>query len=148
MAKLSKDQYFMNLAHAVATKSPDPSTKHGCIAVSREGCILSTGYNGPPRSVNDSIIPLTRPEKYKWMIHSEQNCIAAAALNGTSLRDSIFYVTGIPCPVCILLMYQAGCLELHITDRECISTTEEWHEVLNFMKTYMNVIYFKEEKND
>lgn len=148
MTRPSKDEYFMMLAHAVSSRSLDPDTKHGCIAVDREGAILSTGYNGPPRGVNDSLIPTTRPEKYAYMIHSEQNCIANAARVGTPLEGCIFYVTGIPCNVCMNLMYQVGAEELVLTTRECHSTTEDWYEILEFLKPHIRVRYVKYDSKD
>jgi len=102
------DLYMMNLCFNIAYKSLDPATKHGCIAVDKEGGILTTGYNGPPRNCIDSSIPLERPEKYDWMIHSEENCIFTAARNGISLRGSHMYITGMPCFPCLLAMVQVG----------------------------------------
>jgi len=96
-----KDLYFMNLCFEIARRSIDPDTKHGCVAVTKEGKTLSTGYNGPPSGCNDDVIPLNRPDKYFAMEHSERNCIYSAAANGTSLKDSIFYITGLPCIDCL-----------------------------------------------
>lgn len=121
MARITKDEYFMMLAHDVAKRSLDPDTQHGCIAVDGFGAILSTGYNGPPRGVDDSKIPLTRPEKYPYMIHSEQNCIANAARIGVSLDGSTIYVTGTPCGVCLNLMHQSGVLKLIMLSSKCTS---------------------------
>ena len=143
MNRITKDQYFMMLAHSVAKRSLDPHTQHGCIAVDRDGAILSTGYNGPPRNVDDSNIPLTRPEKYIYMVHSEQNCIANAARVGTPLDGCVFYVTGIPCPCCLRLMYQCGAEEIVLTNRECKSTDDEWYELLNFIGPYIRIRYIK-----
>ena len=88
--RISKDEYFMNIAKECSKRSLDPDTKHGCVAVSVDGAILSTGYNGPPRNVDDSKIPLTRPEKYIYMEHSERNCIYNAARVGTPLNGCAF----------------------------------------------------------
>jgi dCMP deaminase len=103
-----KDLYIMNRCFGVSTKSLDPDTKHGCISVDEEGGTLTTGYNGPPMGCLDNSIPLTRPEKYDWLIHSEANCIFTAARNGISLKGSHFYITGMPCFDCLLAMIQVG----------------------------------------
>jgi dCMP deaminase len=103
-----RDLYIMNLCFNVSMKSLDPDTKHGCVVIDREGGILTTGYNGPPRGCVDLNVPLTRPDKYDWMLHSEANCIFTAARNGIPLRGSHFYITGIPCFHCLTFMIQVG----------------------------------------
>ncbi len=98
------DDYLMAMACLVAMRSPDPSTKHGCVVVDEKHRILGLGYNGFPRGGKD-IYPTTRPEKYPFMVHSEPN-----ALLNCSIRPEggSIYVTGIPCSSCMLLMVQAG----------------------------------------
>ena len=64
------DEYYLTIAYVVAQRSFDPSSKCGCVLVSRDGRVLSTGYNGPIKGSIDSKIPLTRPEKYCHMIHT------------------------------------------------------------------------------
>ena len=141
MNKLPKDKYYMNIAIACSKKSIDPSTQHGCIAVSPVGNILSTGYNGPPRGVYDEEIPLTRPEKYIYMEHAERNCIYNAARIGTPLDGVIFYVTGISCVDCMRGMYQAGASEIVMIKKKCSSTTEDWITFINFISKYIKVRY-------
>ena len=102
------DLYCMSLAFEIARKSLDPSSKHGCLAIDGEdGTILSAGYNSPPQGAADADIPLTRPEKYIYFEHSERNCIYLASRKQTSLKDSIFYITGFPCSDCVRGMIQA-----------------------------------------
>ena len=102
-----KDLFCMNLCFEIARKSLDPSTKHGCLAVDEDGVILSAGYNSPPQGSVDEEIPLTRPEKYDYFIHSESNCIILASRKETSLKNSTFYITGFPCIICLGGMLQA-----------------------------------------
>jgi dCMP deaminase len=102
------DTYFMSMCFLVAQRSIDPSTKHGCVVIDKERAILSTGYNGPPRGSDDTTIPLTRPEKYPYLIHAEENAILNAARNGISLKGSTFYVTGHPCDNCFRMMLGVG----------------------------------------
>ena len=101
-----RDLYCMNLCFEIARKSLDPSTKHGCLAISSSGGILSAGYNSPPQGSIDSQVPLTRPEKYIFFEHSERNCIYMASRNETCLEGSIFYITGFPCTDCLRAMIQ------------------------------------------
>lgn len=102
------DDYFMNLCKHVALKSKDPSTKHGSIIVDPEHNIISTGFNGPPRGVDDSIVPLTRPEKYSWFCHSEINSLTTANRTGSSLKDCTIYQTGPSCKFCWLAIANSG----------------------------------------
>lgn len=104
----SWDDYFMDIAFVISQKSIDPSTKHGCVVVDEDKGILSVGYNSPPRGCIDQLIPLTRPEKYAFLLHSEENCIIHAARCGISLMGSTFYITGYPCSRCFRGIINVG----------------------------------------
>jgi dCMP deaminase len=99
------DDYFMALAILVSTKSIDPRTKHGCVIVDARHRILSVGYNGPISGSLDINVPLTAPEKYKWLIHAEKNSIYNS---NVSLEDSTAYITGFPCTPCFVGLAQVG----------------------------------------
>lgn len=47
------NEYYLNMAKFVATKSKDESTKVGCVIVGPDYEVRSTGYNGFPRDVID-----------------------------------------------------------------------------------------------
>ncbi len=122
------DTWFMSMAFIAAQRSLDPDTKNGCVVVDDERTILSIGYNSPPRGCDDSSIPLTRPEKYKYMEHSESNAIINAARSGTSIRGSTFYVTGMPCQDCFRKIINVGCRRLvyaSINKANCIKPEDE-----------------------
>lgn len=101
----SWDSYFLDMAALASTRSPDEQTKCGCVIVDKQNKILSQGYNGFPRGLNDEELPTTRPDKYPWMIHAEVN----ALLNcNASLHKAKAYITTNPCFNCLVLMWQAG----------------------------------------
>lgn len=104
------DFRFIELANLVSTWSKDPSTKIGAIAVDSERRILSTGYNGFPRNIEDSTERLyLRETKYKYIVHAEMNVIYNASHSGVSLHGSTIYVSGLPpCMNCGLGIIQAG----------------------------------------
>jgi len=107
---LSKwDKRFLGIAYEISTWSKDPSRKIGAIAV-RNRKILSTGYNGFPKGIEDSEERYSNRElKYQYVVHAEMNCIYNAAENGISLRDSTLYIWGLPvCGDCALGIIQAG----------------------------------------
>ena len=56
---------YLKLADSVATWSKDPSSKIGAIAVGSKGQVLSQGFNGFPRGIQDTHQRLeTRELKY------------------------------------------------------------------------------------
>lgn len=105
MSKPNWDDYYMVRAFWAARRSPDPSTKHGCVLVGPNHEPISEGYNGYPRGSNDDAMPRTRPEKYLVTLHSEENAIFHAK---TSLAGVTAYITGEPCTNCWARMLQVG----------------------------------------
>jgi len=102
------DDYFLAMAFIVARRSFDPSSKCGCVIVSGDKRVLSVGYNGPIRGSTDEEIPLTRPERYKFMIHGEENALLAYNGSYQDIQNSVAYVTGRPCYRCLRMMIQKG----------------------------------------
>ena len=93
---------YLRLAEHISGWSKDPSTKCGAVAIGNRQQILSVGFNGFPRGVEDSESRLNdRPTKYSLMVHAEMNCIYNATLNGVSLDGADLYVYGLPvCAEC------------------------------------------------
>ena len=56
----------MMLAKQAATKSKDTSTKAGAVITGPENEVLSMGFNGLPRRVEERDERNERPEKYFW----------------------------------------------------------------------------------
>lgn len=104
------DTYFLGMAGYVATKSKDRSTKVGAVITSTEDhAVLSTGWNGFPRGVDDNIeLRHTRPEKYYWTEHAERNAVYNAARRGIPLLGATIYVTLMPCCDCARAIIQTG----------------------------------------
>lgn len=102
-------RYFVDLATTVASKSKDPSTKVGCVLVNKDKEVLSVGYNGFPRGVQDTEERLNNRElKYPLVVHAEANAICIAAKNGARLDGASAYITHPPCRECAKLLDQAG----------------------------------------
>ena len=100
------DLRFLSLAKEVASWSKDPSTKVGAVLVDDNRRIISTGYNGFPRGVEDLEARYNhRPTKYSLVVHAEAN----ALLNSVVLpRGGTLYCTLHPCEECSKLIVQAG----------------------------------------
>ena len=127
------DDLFMTLAFIISQRSLDPHTKHGTVVVGENKSILSVGFNSPPRGCVDSDIPLTRPHKYRYFAHSEENAIANAAANGISLRNSTFYITGFPCPTCFRMIKNCGAKQIIYGSIESKCISKEDVQAINIM---------------
>ena len=104
------DNRYMELAKAAAGWSKDPSSQIGAVAIGGKGQVLSTGYNGFPRGVQDHIQRYrNRDEKYVLIVHAEMNAIFNATYNGVSLDGATMYVYGLPvCSECAKGLIQVG----------------------------------------
>ena len=100
-------EYYMGFAAHAAMKSKD-STRVGAVLVGPDGEIRLTGYNGPPRGVNDVPERRERPRKYLFASHAEANLIAFAAREGIRTKDCTVYVTHMCCSACTRTLIQAG----------------------------------------
>lgn len=104
------DARYLDLAENVSSWSKDPSRKIGAVAVGSKGQILSQGYNGFPRGIDDSIERYNDKEtKYRYVVHAEMNVVYNATYNGISLDGATLYVTGLPvCSECAKGIIQTG----------------------------------------
>ena len=132
----SWDEYFMEIVEQISARSPDPHTRHGCVLVDQDNRVISTGYNGPVSGLPNDLVPLTRPEKYDWFIHAEDNAVAFARCD---LRGATAYVTGQPCAACFRRLLQVGVGRIVVGGREskCISPAEM--EACSLMAERLNV---------
>lgn len=103
--RTSWKNYFLGLAKVVSQRSHDIHTQHGCVITDQHNRILGVGYNGFPRNLNDELLPTSRPEKYKWMIHAERNALSNCIVRPD---NAIAYVTGQCCNDCIMALWQEG----------------------------------------
>lgn len=103
------NDYFLSIAEAVATKSKDPITKVGAVIVGPDRQIVSTGFNGFPRNIEEVDWRWQRPIKYNFVVHAEMNAIYNAARHGIPLRGCHIFITGLaPCSKCAMGIIQAG----------------------------------------
>ncbi len=109
------DELFIRQAMLVSEKSKDPSTKVGCVLVGEGNIVLSMGFNGFPRGVNEhDASRWERPGKYNWVEHAERNAVFNAARHGIKLLDARAYLNwgGCPCSDCARALIQAGVKEI------------------------------------
>lgn len=99
----------MEIAEIVAKRSHDAETKVGSVLVNNNNeAIIATGFNGFVRGTKDKNLPNTRPDKYKYIVHSECNLIANCARLGISMENCTLICTLTPCSSCTRLLYQCG----------------------------------------
>lgn len=104
------DKRYIELAKEVASWSKDPSRKIGAVIVGEKGQIISQGYNGFPRGIQDNEHRLSKRDvKYRYVVHAEANAIYNAIHNGSSTNGATIYVTGLPvCHECAKAIIQTG----------------------------------------
>jgi len=113
--RISKDEYFMNIAREVSKRSTCTRRQIGAIIVSESGEIKSTGYNGNPRGIphceegggciRDKLkIPSGTRMETCTAVHAEQNALIQA---GTNSKDATMYSTIVPCPICARMIINA-----------------------------------------
>jgi dCMP deaminase len=105
----SKIKNYMDIAEVVAQRSHDAETKVGAVLVNNSsGAVLATGFNGFVRGADDSKLPCTRPEKYEFILHAEQNMMANCCRHGISMEDCTLVCSLSPCKLCMRLMINCG----------------------------------------
>lgn len=119
---------YLELAKSVAGWSKDPRTSVGACIVGQHGQIVSQGYNGFPRGIDDDHSRLTNREtKLRYVVHAELNAILNALLSGSSTKDSSIFVAGKPvCHECAKAIIQAGIKHV-VYDTE-IGDDSDWRD--------------------
>ena len=107
--RVSWEEYFMNIAREVATRSTCDRKHVGAVIV-RGKTILATGYNGSIRGLAHCDEAGHEMENTHCVrtIHAEANAIVQSARHGVRLEDSEIYVTASPCYDCFKLIANAG----------------------------------------
>lgn len=101
------DKRYLDLAEHVSAWSKDPSTKVGAVITDPRNQVVSLGYNGLPRGMEDTHERLNNRElKYKMIVHAERNAMifAERPLHGCTLFTWPF----MPCAACAGMVIQSG----------------------------------------
>lgn len=100
------DLRFLGLAQYISLWSKDPSTKVGAVIADRKNRIISIGYNGFPRGINDNERLMDRDKKLAMILHAEKNALIFA---NKSLENAVIYTYPfMPCSACAASIVQAG----------------------------------------
>ncbi|MDG6914443.1 MAG: dCMP deaminase family protein [Nitrososphaerota archaeon] len=117
----SWDEYFMQVASVVKTRSTCLSSAKGAVLV-LDRQIVSTGYNGTPAGTKNcneggcARCLAVREGKIKSgedlgscsCSHCEENAIVQAAKNGIATSGATIYSTHSPCTICSKMIINAG----------------------------------------
>lgn len=114
----SWDEYFMEIARAVAKRATCDRGRSGCV-IARDKHILVTGYVGSPRGIThcDEVGHLMKTITHEdghqsqhcmRTTHAEQNAIVQAAKLGIAIDGGTLYCKMTPCPACAKMMINAG----------------------------------------
>ena len=128
--RISKVEYYLNIARAVAKRSTCLRRQYGAVIVKNDE-IISTGYNGSHRGADNCCdvgvcwreahgIPHGQQYEKCVAVHAEQNAIISAARH--EMLGSVLYLAGFdsngelaapaPCVICSRLIKNAGIAEV------------------------------------
>ena len=112
-ARADWDEYFMNIAKVVASRSTCDRKFVGAVIV-RDKTILSTGYNGSIRKLAhcDEVGHSMENGHCVATIHAEANAILQAAKNGVRIEGSTIYTSASPCWPCFKMIANAGIVRI------------------------------------
>ena len=98
--------WAVEMARHVATLSKEPSSQVGAVIFDDKRRLVSAGYNGLPRGVEDSPARLhNRDVKYKMILHAECNAMAFAT---GKLEGATLFCTHPCCTQCAAQIIQMG----------------------------------------
>ena len=151
MQRPSKLQNYMEIAEVVAKRSHDAETKVGSVLVNNNtGAIIATGCNGFIRGADDTKLPNTRPDKYPYMVHSEQNLIANCARHGISMEDTMLVCTLSPCVNCMRMLWQCGITKVIIKEKykdfDQVCAARDINVVTSFNEGFLELTYRVDNK--
>ena len=137
MPRVSKENYYLDIAQTVSARGTCLRRKFGAIIVKNDS-IVSTGYAGAPRgranccdmgSCLRDKMNIPRGERYELCrsVHAEMNAIIAAPRE--QMLGADLYLTGInpgdcsihqakPCPLCARMIIQAGIRNVYLRQGE------------------------------
>lgn len=114
---LSWEEFFMGSAILVSARSKDPNNQVGACLVNDDKKVLSLGYNGLTRNMDDDTFDwkstgeqtgIIENIKDYYVVHAERNAILNFRGNMKELEGSTLYVTWFPCNECAKEIIQVG----------------------------------------
>ena len=111
--RISWDNYFMNIADVVKTRSLDTKTQVGAVLVSiKDNRIISVGYNAQPKHIDralECVDGLTLPT----VRHAEKSALMGLLRAGISPVGSEMFVSHSCCLNCAIDIVDAGITKVY-----------------------------------
>lgn len=142
--RLGKDEYYVNIAHAVSERSTCLRRHYGVVIVNNDE-IIATGYNGNPRGMKncceigvcskEDVNHNSSPDSYNICksVHAEMNALISARrsdtigatlyIYGFDVDEQLALDNPVPCPICLRMIQNAGIARIvnRQGDVECMS---------------------------
>lgn len=138
--RVSKLQYYINIAKQVASRSTCLRRHYGCVIVKNDE-IIATGYNGAARGETNccdiyDVCPRSHMAHNSGdysdcpAVHAEQNAMLSAARQ--QMLGATMYLVGFdaetgehldevrPCPICARMIKNSGIKKLVYCEKTCI----------------------------
>jgi dCMP deaminase len=112
--ELLKLQTYMAMAKQISKLGTCPRKQVGAV-ITREGRIISSGYNGAPPG--QPHCDHSRFEPCQTATHAELNAVVFAARHGISTERGTLFVTLSPCLNCSRLLIAAGIVSVFYEER-------------------------------
>jgi len=151
LTRVSKENYYLDIAQTVSSRSTCLRKKYGAIIVKNDN-IVSTGYNGAPRGRKNcneigecmrDRLNIPRGERYEMCraIHAEANAIISASRE--EMIDSVLYMACVDgksaelvpdtcsCMMCKRLIINAGISKVVVrntADTYTVYNVSDWVE--------------------
>lgn len=131
--------HFIDMAKLISTMSKDPSKKIGVVIVDAHNRIVSTGFNGFPRGIEDSQERLENKDyKRAITLHAEENAILYAKQD---LTGCDMYIYGLPpCSHCAAMIIQSGIRNIYYRIPDEYEISDHWKENLAIAETILNEV--------
>jgi dCMP deaminase len=109
----SWQQYNMDMARQISTRSKDPKRKVGCYIVTPSNIMLAGGYNGFRPGFPETAELWSPEHKHDHVIHAEINALENAMEVGVRLEEAHIYSTHFPCMACAEELVAVGVSRLY-----------------------------------
>lgn len=128
-ARMSKDEYYIDIAHAVSERSTCLRRHYGVVIVNNDE-IIATGYDGNPRGMKncceigvcskEDINHNSSSDSYNICrsVHAEMNELISARrsdmigatlyIYGFDVDEQLALDNPVPCPICLRMIQNAG----------------------------------------
>lgn len=152
--KKLKQQTYFNMALDIAKLSKDQRGNVGAIIIDTKGKVVSSGYNGPACSCDDTKIDFSGKEftislgetkpllskdldikvtKNAFMLHAEMNAILTVD-DRSRLEGASIFITHIPCDNCAKLIAQSNIKNVYALNKKTSTFLEYIYNTLAIFK--------------